>query len=187
MMSDTQPLLPTADRFSIDDSNSNRRRSAINKLFNWRQYFAFTKIDQKYENLDDDNDGTRNEPVIGYFQLNISYCDTNSISQFSVKLFNNIDNMSKAVGFELSMLLAALFSIICSSCVALIINWKLTFAIACTVPFAIVGSYVFSKITVKESRNELDAYSKAGEIVQEVFSSLRSVLSLNGEKFEEKR
>ncbi|CAF1098943.1 unnamed protein product [Rotaria sordida] len=69
MMSDTQPLLPTADRFSIDDSNSNRRRSAINKLFNWRQYFAFTKIDQKYENLDDDNDGTRNEPVIGYFQL----------------------------------------------------------------------------------------------------------------------
>ncbi|CAF1201660.1 unnamed protein product [Rotaria sordida] len=95
--------------------------------------------------------------------------------------------MSKAVGFELSMLLAALFSIICSSCVALIINWKLTFAIACTVPFAIVGSYVFSKITVKESRNELDAYSKAGEIVQEVFSSLRSVLSLNGEKFEEKR
>ncbi|CAF1426525.1 unnamed protein product, partial [Rotaria sordida] len=187
MMSDTQPLLPTADRFSIDDSNSNRRRSAINKLFNWRQYFAFTKIDQKYENLDDDNDGTRNEPVIGYFQLNISYCDTNSISQFSVKLFNNIDNMSKAVGFELSMLLAALFSIICSSCVALIINWKLTFAIACTVPFAIVGSYVFSKITVKESRNELDAYSKAGEIVQEVFSSLRSVLSLNGENFEEKR
>ncbi|CAF1243777.1 unnamed protein product, partial [Rotaria sordida] len=95
--------------------------------------------------------------------------------------------MSKAVGFELSMLLAALFSIICSSCVALIINWKLTFAIACTMPFAIVGSYAFSKITVKESRNELDAYSKAGEIVQEVFSSLRSVLSLNGEKFEEKR
>ncbi|CAF4038830.1 unnamed protein product, partial [Rotaria sordida] len=53
--------------------------------------------------------------------------------------------MSKAVGFELSMLLAALFSIICSSCVALIINWKLTFAIACTMPFAIVGSYAFSK------------------------------------------
>ncbi|CAF4958786.1 unnamed protein product [Rotaria sp. Silwood1] len=30
-------------------------------------------------------------------------------------------------------------------------------------------------------------YSKAGEIVQEVFSSLRTVLSLNGEKLEEKR
>ncbi|CAF4302925.1 unnamed protein product, partial [Rotaria sp. Silwood2] len=30
-------------------------------------------------------------------------------------------------------------------------------------------------------------YSKAGEVVQEVFSSLRTVLSLNGEKIEEKR
>ncbi|CAF1421742.1 unnamed protein product, partial [Rotaria sordida] len=30
-------------------------------------------------------------------------------------------------------------------------------------------------------------YSKAGEVVQEVFSSLRTVLSLNGEKVEEKR
>ncbi|CAF3625028.1 unnamed protein product [Rotaria sp. Silwood1] len=33
----------------------------------------------------------------------------------------------------------------------------------------------------------MDMYSKAGEVVQEVFSSLRTVLSLNGEKLEEKR
>ncbi|CAF1435207.1 unnamed protein product [Rotaria sordida] len=35
--------------------------------------------------------------------------------------------------------------------------------------------------------NELMTYSKAGQIVQEVFSSLRTVLSLNGSKFEQKR
>ncbi|CAF0968271.1 unnamed protein product [Rotaria sordida] len=34
---------------------------------------------------------------------------------------------------------------------------------------------------------ELNTYSKAGRIVQEVFSSLRTVLSLNGSKFEQKR
>ncbi|CAF4856275.1 unnamed protein product, partial [Rotaria sp. Silwood2] len=95
--------------------------------------------------------------------------------------------MGKAIGFELSMFLAALFHIISYACVAIISNWKLALAIISTVPFAIVGSYVFAKITAKESRNELDAYSKAGEVVQEVFSSLRTVLSLNGGKFAEKR
>ncbi|CAF1343363.1 unnamed protein product [Rotaria sordida] len=35
--------------------------------------------------------------------------------------------------------------------------------------------------------NELMTYSKAGQIAQEVFSSLRTVLSLNGSKFEQKR
>ncbi|CAF1023749.1 unnamed protein product, partial [Rotaria sordida] len=111
----------------------------------------------------------------------------NSISQFSVKLFNNIDTLSKGIGFELSMVLVALFSTMGSACVALIINWKLTLVILCTVPLTIAGSYVFSELTAKESRNELDMYSKAGEVVQEVFSSLRTVLSLNGEKVEEKR
>ncbi|CAF3859215.1 unnamed protein product [Rotaria sp. Silwood1] len=95
--------------------------------------------------------------------------------------------MSKAMGFELSMLLTTLFTIISCACVAFISNWKLTLAIISTVPFVIAGSYAFSKVTAKESRNELDAYSKAGEVVQEVFSSLRTVLSLNGAKFEETR
>ncbi|CAF1128731.1 unnamed protein product [Rotaria sordida] len=71
--------------------------------------------------------------------------------------------MSKAIGFELSMVLVALFSTICCACVGLISNWKLTFAIICIIPFAIIGSYAFAKVTAKESRNELVAYSKAGE------------------------
>ncbi|CAF4125410.1 unnamed protein product [Rotaria magnacalcarata] len=46
---------------------------------------------------------------------------------------------------------------------------------------------VMQRLTAKESKNELDMYSQAGEIVQEVFSSIRTVISLNGGKFEEKR
>ncbi|CAF4565097.1 unnamed protein product, partial [Rotaria socialis] len=43
------------------------------------------------------------------------------------------------------------------------------------------------QFVAKETINQLKAYSKADEIVQEVFSSLRTVLSLNGGKFEKKR
>ncbi|CAF3936871.1 unnamed protein product, partial [Rotaria sp. Silwood1] len=74
----------------------------------------------------------------------------------------NIDKVTKAIGFELSMLLVALFAIIWCACIALIINWKLTFAIICTAPFAIVGSYAFSKeknISFKETQKLEDSVS----------------------------
>ncbi|CAF1209199.1 unnamed protein product [Rotaria sordida] len=58
---------------------------------------------------------------------------------------------------------------------------------SCLVPLAVGSSFVFSKVSAKETMNELMTYSKAGQIVQEVFSSLRTVLSLNGSKFEQKR
>jgi len=40
---------------------------------------------------------------------------------------------------------------------------------------------------MREAIKEFIAYSKAGQIVQEVFSSLRTVLSLNASQFEQKR
>ncbi|CAF3816343.1 unnamed protein product [Rotaria sp. Silwood1] len=46
---------------------------------------------------------------------------------------------------------------------------------------------VLRLVTSNEAMNELRAYAKAAQIVQEVFSSLRTVLSLNGSKYEQKR
>ncbi|CAF3902571.1 unnamed protein product [Rotaria sp. Silwood1] len=43
---------------------------------------------------------------------------------------------------------------------------------------------ILQRLTAKEAMNELMTYSKAGQIVQEVFSSLRTVLSLNGSKYD---
>ena len=43
------------------------------------------------------------------------------------------------------------------------------------------------QLTANETLIQLNAYAKAGQIIQEVFSSLRTVLSLNGGKFEQKR
>jgi hypothetical protein len=44
-----------------------------------------------------------------------------------------------------------------------------------------------SQVIAKETINELKTYSKVGQIVAEVFSSLRTVLSLNGSRYEKKR
>ncbi|CAF1582077.1 unnamed protein product, partial [Rotaria magnacalcarata] len=44
-----------------------------------------------------------------------------------------------------------------------------------------IGTYGFTKLTTREIINELLTYSNAGQIIQEVFGSLRTVLSLNGQ------
>ncbi|CAF2112611.1 unnamed protein product [Rotaria magnacalcarata] len=57
----------------------------------------------------------------------------------------------------------------------------------CLIPLVIGSSFAFSKLTDNETVYELKSYAEAGQIVQEAFSSLRTVISFNGAKFEQKR
>ncbi|CAF3381966.1 unnamed protein product [Rotaria socialis] len=117
----------------------------------------------------------------------ISYFDLGATSQLNSKLFDNIDKIGKGIGFELAMTVDAIINAIFGIGVAIFLDWKLSLIMLCLIPLVIVGSSIFSKFVAKETINQLKAYSKADEIVQEVFSSLRTVLSLNGGKFEKKR
>ncbi|CAF1469718.1 unnamed protein product, partial [Rotaria sordida] len=118
---------------------------------------------------------------------NIPYMDSKHTGQFNVKLFDNIAKIDKGIGLELLVLMAMILCIIVCFTASLAVNWQLTLTMLCLVPLIIGSSFVFSKVSAKETMNELMTYAKAGQIVQEVFSSLRTVLSLNGSKFEQKR
>ncbi|CAF1257081.1 unnamed protein product [Adineta steineri] len=120
-------------------------------------------------------------------QRNVSYLDMNAASQFNSKLFANIDKIEMGIGFEFLVLVAIVFLMIGSVITSFIVNWKLTLILFCINPFVVCGSLIFSRLMSNETINELRTYSKAGQIVQEVFSSLRTVHSLNGSKFEQKR
>ncbi|CAF0731721.1 unnamed protein product [Adineta steineri] len=55
------------------------------------------------------------------------------------------------------------------------------------VPIVVGSSLMFAKLITKETEEQLSTYSKAGQIAQEVFSSLRTVLSFNGSKWQQKQ
>ncbi|CAF1156838.1 unnamed protein product, partial [Rotaria sordida] len=120
-------------------------------------------------------------------QRSIPYMDTKPTSHLHVTLFDNIAKMEKGMGFEFLILMITLLGIIGGLIISLIINWQLALIMLFFIPVVFGTSLVFSKIIAKEANNELRTYSKAGQIVQEVFSSFRTVLSLNGSKFEQKR
>ncbi|CAF4588371.1 unnamed protein product, partial [Rotaria socialis] len=54
---------------------------------------------------------------------------------------------------------------------------EINYGYVCVIPLAIGSSLVFSKLTANETVYELKTYAKTGQIVQEFFSSLRTVLS----------
>ncbi|CAF1130485.1 unnamed protein product [Adineta steineri] len=58
---------------------------------------------------------------------------------------------------------------------------------SCTIPIVVVSSLIFARLITKETEAQLSTYSKAGQIAQEVFSSLRTVLSFNESKSQQKQ
>ncbi|CAF0939640.1 unnamed protein product [Adineta ricciae] len=120
-------------------------------------------------------------------QRNMAYLDTNPISHFNTKFFLHIEKIEKGIGFDFLIFSGVVMCIFGSLVVSFITNWKLSLIILCVIPICIGSSLLFAKFTANETSNELKTYSRAGHIVQEVFSSLKTVHALNGSKFEQNR
>ncbi|UJR18771.1 hypothetical protein I4U23_005677 [Adineta vaga] len=120
-------------------------------------------------------------------QRKIEYLDTNTNNNFNSNLFTNITKIERGIGFEFFIMFGIVMCTILSITIAFFINWELSLILSCTIPIVLIGSAIFSRLVTSETENELRTYSKAGHIVQEVFSSIRTVFSLNGAKFERQR
>ncbi|CAF1469471.1 unnamed protein product [Adineta ricciae] len=120
-------------------------------------------------------------------QRNVPYFDKHPASQFNSNLFGNIAMVEKGIGVDFLIMLGAVLGIWASLITCFIINWKLSLILFFTVPIVMTGSTIFSKLLARETENEFKSYSSAGRIVQEVVSSVRTVFSLNGAKFEQQR
>ncbi|CAF0997871.1 unnamed protein product [Adineta steineri] len=85
--------------------------------------------------------------------------------------------------FIIEFIQTMVFSII----ICFILKWQLSLIMSCIIPIIVGSSFMFAKIITKETEEQLNTYSKAEQIAQEVFSSLRTVLSFNGSKWQQKQ
>ncbi|CAF2108011.1 unnamed protein product [Rotaria magnacalcarata] len=183
-MDENQPLLTCSNKSSDDDNNQSNKSTRSSLFTKCPWIFYLRKKNPKDEN--DAIDNTNNPSIIRFIRLDINYFDTNPAGILNRKLFDNINIINKGIGFELSALIGTISCSIISIIVCFFISWKLTSVMICTIPFVFLGLQIFSKMTNNEAQNELISYSKADQIVQ-VFSSIRTVLSLNGGNFELER
>ncbi|CAF4214452.1 unnamed protein product, partial [Adineta steineri] len=101
-------------------------------------------------------------------QRNMTYLDTNQTTQYNSKLFTNIEKIKNGINFEFLITITVILVMI-------------------FIPIVLGSSLMFAKLITKETEEQLNTYSKAGQIAQEVFSSLRTVLSFNGSKYQQKQ
>ncbi|CAF1479061.1 unnamed protein product [Adineta steineri] len=117
----------------------------------------------------------------------MKYLDTNQTTQYNSKLFTNIEKIKNGMGAEFMVVIGLILVLIFSIIISFILNWKLSLIMSCIIPIVIGSSLLFAKLITKETEEQLNSYSKAGQIAQEVFSSLRTVLSFNGSKCQQKQ
>ncbi|CAF4209005.1 unnamed protein product, partial [Rotaria sordida] len=100
----------------------------------------------------------------------IAYFDILKAGELYTKLTDNVDKIHDGIGDILGF----------------IKGWKLTLAMLSLSPLLFISVALFSKLVSSLTAMELKAYGKAGAIAEEVFSSIRTVLSYNGQEREEK-
>ncbi|CAF3813018.1 unnamed protein product, partial [Adineta steineri] len=120
-------------------------------------------------------------------QRNMTYLDINQTTQYNSKLFTNIEKIKNGMGFEFVLVVELSIIMIFSIIICFIINWQLSLIMSCILPVVVGSSLMFAKVITKETEEQLSTYSKAEQIAQEVFSSLRTVLSFNGSKYQQKQ
>ncbi|CAF1456940.1 unnamed protein product [Adineta steineri] len=81
-------------------------------------------------------------------------------------------------GISIATFLSGFFKFIC---------WTIAMERQASRMSVLLFQSLIQRVIEKETKEQLSTYSKAGQIAQEVFSSLRTVLSFNGSKWQQKQ
>ncbi|CAF1014116.1 unnamed protein product [Rotaria sordida] len=117
----------------------------------------------------------------------IVYFDLHKAGELNTKLTDDVNKIHDGIGDKLgstSQFIGAFFT---GFILGFVKGWKLTLVILSISPLLFISAMLFSRLASGLTAMELKAYGKAGAIAEEVFSSVRTVLSYNGQEREEKR
>ncbi|XP_045876922.1 ATP-binding cassette sub-family B member 5 [Meles meles] len=111
-------------------------------------------------------------------------CD---IGEFNTRMTNDINKISDGIGEKIALLFQNISTFSIGLAVGLVKDWKLTLVILSTSPLIIASAAIFSRIIISLTTKELNAYSKAGAVAEEVLSSVRTVVAFGAQEKEIQR
>ncbi|GAB0100059.1 multidrug resistance protein 1-like [Sergentomyia squamirostris] len=118
----------------------------------------------------------------------MTWYDSTSGLDFGSKFTTNLDVLKDAIGEKLVTTVLLLAAFIFHLVICFISGWKLTLVIGGGYTVLIVGCAFFvGKFEHRLTEQEMGSYSVAGSIAEEVFNSIRTVISFGGEQKESKR
>ncbi|XP_077712710.1 ATP-binding cassette sub-family B member 5 isoform X7 [Canis aureus] len=117
----------------------------------------------------------------------ISWFDSCDIGELNTRMTDDINKISDGIGDKIALLFQNISTFSVGLAVGLVKGWKLTLVTLSTSPLIIASAAMFSRIIISLTTKELNAYSKAGAVAEEVLSSIRTVVAFGAQEKEIQR
>ena len=112
----------------------------------------------------------------------IPYFDTTKYGEIVSRIVMDTANIQRGVGEKLGEAIRFTTTFIVGFIVAFYYGWQLSLVLLAIVPVLAIAGFLIMKVVGDMSSSTNDSYAQAGAIVEEVFSQLRTVTSLNLEE-----
>lgn len=100
---------------------------------------------------------------------------------------SDIDKIRDGISEKLGIFSTLVMGFVISAIMSLCYGWKLTLVVLACVPVLILSNYFVLKVQTALTKKELDSYSNAGSVAEEVLRSIRTVVAFGGEEKEFER
>ncbi|KAI5635252.1 ABC transporter transmembrane region domain-containing protein [Phthorimaea operculella] len=117
----------------------------------------------------------------------ISWYDLNTTMNFATKISDDVERYREGIAEKVPMLVYLVMSFVTAVIISFCYGWKLTLVILSCAPVIIATTAIVAWLQSSLTTRELQAYSIAGVIAEEVLSSIRTVVAFGGERKEIER
>ncbi|OWK06514.1 hypothetical protein Celaphus_00011923, partial [Cervus elaphus hippelaphus] len=116
----------------------------------------------------------------------ISWFDSCDIGELNTRMTDDINKINDGIGDKIALLFQNMSTFSVGLAIGLVKGWKLTLVTLSTSPLIIASAAIFSRVVRNQikSNRELNAYSKAGAVAEEVLSSIRTVIAFGAQEKE---
>ncbi|XP_076061207.1 ATP-dependent translocase ABCB1-like [Oratosquilla oratoria] len=114
----------------------------------------------------------------------IGWFDTHQTNDFASRVTEDLNKLQEGIGEKVGMFIFFLTIFLSSLVTAFIYGWELTLVILSVFPLLAISTGFMAKAQSTLTKSELEEYSKAGSIAEEVISSIRTVAAFGGESKE---
>ncbi|XP_034509139.1 ATP-binding cassette sub-family B member 5 [Ailuropoda melanoleuca] len=117
----------------------------------------------------------------------IRWFDGCDIGELNTRMTDDINKISDGIGEKIALLFQNISTFSIGLTIGLVKGWKLTLVTLSISPLIIASAAMFSRIIISLTTKELNAYSKAGAVAEEVLSSIRTVVAFGAQEKEIQR
>ncbi|CAF4126879.1 unnamed protein product, partial [Rotaria sordida] len=117
----------------------------------------------------------------------VVFFDTHKTGELSVRLTDDINKIHDGIGNKFGSVIEVSTTFTSCIIIGFIKGWKLSLVIFSFAPIIFITLAILLRIVTRMTAIELKAYGRAGIVAEEVISSIRTVLSYNGQEREIQR